>query len=192
MARILINFVMSKIEKFWIVLAVLCMVVGACTVTIQVQKDNCNSSMRRYKLFDTTTFVEMPSQGKAPTFILRTPSPLDEFQVEVLSVGKEEEIMFISSDIALLFNQQRLMQLSPAILDQLVSNMKQSKPNIKLSDEQLFGALKSRYIQSNADVYAWTRAVQADLDSTISSIEAEAAAQAAKTAEAAAGEDSGE
>lgn len=44
MARILINFVMGKIEKFWIILAVLCMVVGACTVTIQVQKDNCNSS----------------------------------------------------------------------------------------------------------------------------------------------------
>lgn len=44
MARTLINFVMSKFEKFWIVLAVLCMVVGACTVTIQVQKDNCNSS----------------------------------------------------------------------------------------------------------------------------------------------------
>lgn len=44
MARILINFVMGKIEKFWIVLAVLCVVVGACTVTIQVQKDNCNSS----------------------------------------------------------------------------------------------------------------------------------------------------
>lgn len=148
--------------------------------------------MRRYKLFDTTTFVEMPSQGEAPTFILRTPSPLDEFQVEILSVGKEHEIMFISSDIALLFNQQRLMQLNPAILDQLVSNMKQSKPNIELSDEQLIGALKSRYIQSNADVYAWTRAVQADLDSTISSIEAEAAAQAAKTAEAAAGQELGE
>lgn len=44
MARILINFVMSKIEKFWIVFVVLCMVVGACTVTVQVQKDNCNSS----------------------------------------------------------------------------------------------------------------------------------------------------
>lgn len=44
MAHTLINFVMSKIEKFWIVLAVLCMVVGACTVTVQVQKDNCNSS----------------------------------------------------------------------------------------------------------------------------------------------------
>lgn len=44
MAHILIDFVMSKIEKFWIILAVLCMVVGACTVTVQVQKDNCNSS----------------------------------------------------------------------------------------------------------------------------------------------------
>lgn len=44
MAHTLIDFVMSKIEKFWIILAVLCMVVGACTVTVQVQKDNCNSS----------------------------------------------------------------------------------------------------------------------------------------------------
>lgn len=35
---------MSKSEKLWIVLAVLCMIVGACTVTVQVQKDNCNSS----------------------------------------------------------------------------------------------------------------------------------------------------
>lgn len=35
---------MVKNEKFWIFLAVLAMVVGACTVTVQVQKDNCNSS----------------------------------------------------------------------------------------------------------------------------------------------------
>ena len=35
---------MSKGEKLWIVLAVLAMVVGACTVTVQIQKDNCNSS----------------------------------------------------------------------------------------------------------------------------------------------------
>lgn len=35
---------MSKGEKLWIVLAVLAMVVGACTVTVQIQKGNCNSS----------------------------------------------------------------------------------------------------------------------------------------------------
>lgn len=133
----------------------------------------------------------MPSKGKAPTFILRTPAPLDEFQTETLETPNGN-IMFITSDIAVLFNQQRLMQLSPMVLEQMVSNMKKAKPDLKLSDEQLIGALKSRYIQSNADLYAWTRAVQADLDNTISSIEAEAAAQAAKTAEAAAGQESGE
>lgn len=147
--------------------------------------------MRRYKLFDTTTCVEMPSKGKAPTFILRTPAPLDEFQTETLETPNGN-IMFITSDIAVLFNQQRLMQLSPMVLEQMMGNLKKAKPDLKLSDEQLIGALKSRYIQSNADLYAWTRAVQADLDNTISSIEAEAASQEAKTEEAAAGQESSE
>ena len=147
--------------------------------------------MRRYKLFDTTVCVEMPSKGKASTFILRTPSSLDEFQTEILETPNGN-IMFITSDISVLFNQQRLMQLPSMVLDEMVSNMKKAKSDLKLSDEQLIGALKSRYIQSNADVYAWTRAVQADLDNVISSIEAEAVAQATKTAEGSVGQESGE
>lgn len=35
---------MSKSEKFWIFLVVIALVVGACTVTVQIQQDNCNSS----------------------------------------------------------------------------------------------------------------------------------------------------
>lgn len=35
---------MSKGEKLLIFLVALAMVVGACTVTVQIQKDNCNSS----------------------------------------------------------------------------------------------------------------------------------------------------
>ena len=35
---------MSTGKKIWIVFVVLAMVVGACTVTVQIQKDNCNSS----------------------------------------------------------------------------------------------------------------------------------------------------
>ena len=146
--------------------------------------------MRKYKLVDTSYCLEAPEVN--PVVITRTPSPLDEFQTETLSVGKDREIMFITSDIAILFNQQRLMNLNPAVIQGLTQNMKRQKPNMNLTDEQLFGALKSRYIQSNADIYAWSRAIQADLDGTISSIEAEAAAQAAKTAEAAAGNESSE
>ena len=141
--------------------------------------------MRKYKLVDTSYRLEAPEAN--PVVITRTPSPLDEFQTETLSVGKDREIMFITSDIAILFNQQRLMNLNPAVIQELTQNMKRQKPNMNLTDEQLFGALKSRYIQSNADIYAWSRAIQADLDGTISSIEAEAAAQSLKSAEAAAG-----
>jgi hypothetical protein len=146
--------------------------------------------MREYKLFDVTVHIGKPESSRVA--IMRQPSALDTFQVETLSTGKEEDIMFISSDVALLFNQQRLMQLSPMVLEQLVGNLKQAKPQTKLTDEQLFGALKSRYIQSNADLYSWTRSIQEDLTNTMNSIEAEAAAQAAKTAEAAAGQESGE
>lgn len=146
--------------------------------------------MRKYKLVDTSYRLEALEAN--PVVITRTPSPLDEFQTETLSVGKDREIMFITSDIAILFNQQRLMNLNPAVIQELTQNMKRQKPNMNLTDEQLFGALKSRYIQSNADIYAWSRSIQADLDGTISSIEAEAAAQAAKTAEAAAGNESSE
>ena len=146
--------------------------------------------MRKYKLVDTSYRLEVPEAN--PVVITRTPSSLDEFQTETLSVGKDREIMFITSDIAILFNQQRLMNLNPAVIQELTQNMKRQKPNMNLTDEQLLGALKSRYIQSNADIYAWSRSIQADLDGTISSIEAEAAAQAAKTAEAAAGNESSE
>lgn len=146
--------------------------------------------MRKYKLVDTSYRLEALEAN--PVVVTRTPSPLDEFQTETLSVGKDREIMFITSDIAVLFNQQRLMNLNPAVIQELTQNMKRQKPNMNLTDEQLFGALKSRYIQSNADIYAWSRAIQADLDGTMSSIEAEAAAQAAKTAEAAAGNESSE
>ena len=146
--------------------------------------------MREIKIFDTVVSLEVP-KAVSRIHVLRTPSPLDEFQTEVVEDGKKK-ITFITSDIAILFNQQRLMNLNPAVIQELTQNMKRQKPNMNLTDEQLFGALKSRYIQSNADIYAWSRAIQADLDSTISSIEAEAAAQAAKIAEAAAGNEPSE
>lgn len=146
--------------------------------------------MREIKIFDTVVALEEP-KAASKVHVLRTPSPLDEFQTEVVDTGKKK-IMFITSDIAVLFNQQRLMNLNPAVIQELTQNLKRQKPDMKLSDEQLFGALKSRYIQSNADLYAWSRAIQADLDSTIGSIEAEAAAQEAAAQAPAAGNASSE
>ena len=33
-----------KREYIWLLVAVLCLVIGACTITVQIQKDNINSS----------------------------------------------------------------------------------------------------------------------------------------------------
>lgn len=33
-----------KREYIWLLVAVLCLVIGACTITIQIQKDTTNSS----------------------------------------------------------------------------------------------------------------------------------------------------
>lgn len=33
-----------KKEYIWLLIAVLCLVIGACTITIQIQKDTTNSS----------------------------------------------------------------------------------------------------------------------------------------------------
>lgn len=33
-----------KEEYFWLFIAVLCLVIGACTVTVQIQKNTTNSS----------------------------------------------------------------------------------------------------------------------------------------------------
>lgn len=33
-----------KKEYIWLLIAALCLIIGACTITIQIQKDNTNSS----------------------------------------------------------------------------------------------------------------------------------------------------
>lgn len=124
--------------------------------------------------------------------ITRTKSPMDAFQVEKVSVSDDKEAIFVVSDIYTLMNQQRLMNLPPMYLENLVTNLKSQSPVINLSDEQLLGSLKSRYIQSNADLYNWTRSIQFDLDNVVDSIKEEVAAQNSKSADVASGNSSGE
>lgn len=128
--------------------------------------------MRKIKLVDTVHKIEPISKMPVSITITRTPSALDSFQVEEYETGKDSKVVFITSDISVLFNQQRLASLNPMVIQQMADNMKRAKPDLKLSDEQLFGALKSRYIQSNADLYAWSRSVQSDLANEIAALEA--------------------
>lgn len=109
--------------------------------------------------------------------IVTQPTELDDFYHEVIEVSEEESVTFITTDISLLFNQQRLMQASPLALDRLVNNLKSARPDALkgFTDDQLASAVKSRYIQSAADMQEYMRSVMMSTDEEIQAIQAKAA-----------------
>lgn len=115
--------------------------------------------------------------GSDTISIVTQPTELDDFYHEVVEVSENESVTFITTDISLLFNQQRLMQASPLALDRLVNNLKSARPDALkgFTDDQLASAVKSRYIQSAADMQEYMRSVMMNTDEEIQAIQAEAA-----------------
>lgn len=111
--------------------------------------------------------------------ITTQPTELDDFYHEKIEVLPGEFITFITTDISLLFNQQRLMQASPLALDRLVNNLKSARPDALkgYTDEQLASAVKSRYIQSAADMQDYMRTVMMNMDEEIADIQMKLAEQ---------------
>ena len=109
--------------------------------------------------------------------IITQPTELDDFYHEVIEISEKESVTFITTDISLLFNQQRLMQASPMALDRLVRNLKSARPDsLKgFTDDQLISAVKSRYIQSAADMQEYMRSVMMSTDAELQAIQAAAA-----------------
>ena len=109
--------------------------------------------------------------------IVTQPTELDDFYHEVVEVSEKESVTFITTDISLLFNQQRLMQVSPLALDRLVNNLKSARPDALkgFTDDQLISAVKSRYIQSAADMQEYMRSVMMNTDEEIQAIQAKVA-----------------
>lgn len=109
-------------------------------------------------------------QGKV--YVYRTPDPLDEFLFDE-RVNKHGKVRVFGTDVSLLFNQQRLMQLDPKTVNDLVANFRKVPDTPKVSDEVLRSTIVSRYVQSNADVYAYTRSVNADLEGYVAKMKDE-------------------
>lgn len=115
--------------------------------------------------------------GSDSISIVTQPTELDDFYHEVVEASENESVTFITTDISLLFNQQRLMQASPLALDRLVNNLKSARPDALkgFTDDQLASAVKSRYIQSAADMQDYMRSVMMNTDEEIQAIQAKAA-----------------
>lgn len=108
-------------------------------------------------------------------------SPVNEFMFQEVEHDGVKSIT-LTSDIFMLFNQQRLDRMSRERLityfDQLsVRDTQMSELRSKLTDDQLCSFVKSRYIQSRSELMAWSQYLMSSQDSVIADIAAQQASQ---------------
>lgn len=104
-------------------------------------------------------------------------SPVNEFCVEKLEVNGVETII-LTSDIYMLFNQQRLDKMTKDRLLAYFENLSVNEPKMcelrsKLTDDQLCSFVKSRFIQSPSELMAWSQYLMSSQDEMIAAAAAE-------------------
>jgi len=115
----------------------------------------------------------------------REESPVDQFLFQEVSVDGDTSIR-LSSDIYMLFNQQRLDKLSQTSLLEYFNNISVTEPRFselrsKLGDEQLISFVKSRFIQSKSELMAWSNYLMASTDEQIAALAAAQSEQSLQT-----------
>lgn len=92
------------------------------------------------------------------TAIVAQPSIVGEVAVDIVTIGNQE-IYHIGSDIGILFSEQKIKQVNDFDLDAMVQKLKQgTSGNFDgFSDEEIMSSIKSRYIQSPADIESYMR-----------------------------------
>lgn len=114
------------------------------------------------------TFEEKPRCDHSVTgAVLRMsafyePSPIDVFQFQEHEVPNDTiKSIRVTSDIYMLFNQQRLDRMTRESLIQHFETMSVRDSGLaalrsKLTDDQLISIVKSRYIQQPSELLAWS------------------------------------
>lgn len=115
-------------------------------------------------------------------------SPVNEFCFERLDKNGIE-VVTLTSDIFMLFNQQRLDRVSKDRLLAYFENLSVNEPKMrelrsKLSDEQLCSFVKSRFIQSPSELMSWSQYLMSSQDEMIAAAAAEQQAEQSSENEA--------
>ena len=118
--------------------------------------------------------------------IAHTKVPVQDKLMQLSTVTNKDGSVVISTDISLIFNQQRLEnKLTASDLREYIQRYtpNRSAYTAQLDDETLLATLKSRHIQSLSELRAWTEYCMENYDSLIKEAE-EKARLAAETAAA--------
>lgn len=123
--------------------------------------------------------------------VKHTKVPVQDKLMQLSTVKNKDGSVTISTDISLIFNQQRLENKLTA--DELREYVQRYTPNksvytAQLDDDALLSTLKSRHIQSLSEMRAWAEYCMENCDSLIKEAEEEARLAAEPAAEPAAAE----
>lgn len=124
--------------------------------------------------------------------LLHTKVPVQDKLMQLSTMTLKNGSVVVSSDISLIFNQQRLEnKLTASELREYIQRYTPNKSvyTAQLDDDTLLSTLKSRHIQSLSEMRAWTEYCMENFDSLIKEAEekALAAAEGETTAETSAG-----
>ena len=114
-------------------------------------------------------------------------SPVNEFIIQEREVDGCKSVR-CSSDIYMLFNQQRLDRMSKERLVAYFESLSVREPKMKelrskLTDEQFCSFVKSRFIQSPSELMAWSQYLMSSQDEMIAAAaQAQAQEQAQQSA----------
>lgn len=106
----------------------------------------------------------------------RQESPVDQFLFEELEFDGVKGVR-LTSDIYMLFNQQRLDRLSRESLLSHFESMSVNEPKFgdfraKLGDDQLISFVKSRFIQSPSELMSWSQYLMSSSDAVVAELAA--------------------
>lgn len=98
-------------------------------------------------------------------------SPVNEFMFQEYDANGEKSVR-LTSDIYMLFNQQRLDRMTNERLLAYFEGLTVREPKLrelrsKLTDEQLCSFVKSRFIQSPSELMAWSQYLMSSQDEMI-------------------------
>lgn len=104
-------------------------------------------------------------------------SPVNEFMFQEIEVSGKKTLR-VTSDIYMLFNQQRLDRMSKERLISYFESLSVNEPKLrdlrsKLSDDQLCSFVKSRFIQSPSELMSWSQYLMSSQDEMIAAAAAE-------------------
>lgn len=115
----------------------------------------------------------------------RESSPVDQFMFQELEVDGKPSVR-LTSDIYMLFNQQRLDKMSRESLLSYFDSIQVREPKFteirsKLGDEQLMSFVKSRFIQSPSELMAWSQYLMSSSDDAVAALAAAQSEQSQQT-----------